>query len=84
LSFKNLLDLASLSQCLRERARERRRRRRRSLFRIQEKEFVHLLGGGGALLLQRAALRRRHATASWAYVLRLIKKLSSSSLLLRF
>jgi hypothetical protein len=35
--------------------------------------------GGGRLPRQRAGLRRRHATASWAYLFRLIKLLSSSS-----
>jgi hypothetical protein len=35
--------------------------------------------GEGPLPRQRAGLRRRHATASWAYLFRLIKLLSSSS-----
>ena len=34
--------------------------------------------GGGPLPCQRAGLCRRHATASWAYLFRLIKLLSSS------
>jgi hypothetical protein len=39
----------------------------------------HFSLGGGPLPRQRAGLRRLHATASWAYLFRLIKLLSSPS-----
>ena len=40
--------------------------------------LVEQFSWGGPLPRQRAGLRRRHATASWAYLFRLIKFLSSS------
>jgi hypothetical protein len=50
----------------------------KSLWGALRSTFEQFSWGGGSLPLHRDGLRRRHATASWTYLLRLIKLLSAS------